>query len=203
MPIYFETEYSDTKLIIWHIIEEESFFTASLGLQGNSQRLKKRMEFLASRWCLKTLIPTLSFSDIVKDAEGKPYLPNTNMHFSISHSYPYVAVAVSPRHSIGVDIQTIQEKILRLQTKFLDAHEMSLCKNDIKAITFAWCCKEAMYKKYGLGGIDFKRNMPISYIDIADTACTAIINFQKATIAYPQEFKGAIEPDFAWALSIV
>src|SRR5690606_22688849 len=131
----------------------ELYFNEQAGVISNKIHLKRRLEYLASRLCLKLLIPDLDIYKIEKDEEGKLFLPDSNIHFSISHSFTFVAVAVSVHHTIGIDIQTKQEKILRLQSKFMSEYEQSLCQNNIDNITFAWCCKEAMYKKYGLGGL--------------------------------------------------
>jgi 4'-phosphopantetheinyl transferase len=202
MPIIHQSTFDDNQLLIWHISEEEEFFHKEAGIISNKIHQKKRLEYLASRWCLKILIPNLNVQTILKGDDGKPYLPDTDIHFSISHSFPYVAVAVSQHHTIGIDIQTKQEKILKLQYKFLNEFEQALCENDIDKITFAWCCKEAMYKKYGLGGLDFKIHMPIAHLVANKETAIAIINFNKNTVAYPQQLSGAIMDDFSWAITI-
>jgi 4'-phosphopantetheinyl transferase len=200
MPIHKRTFISQSEVIIWHITEEEAYFTEHSGLVSNKIHLKKRLEFLSSRYCLKLLLPQLKYEDILKDGDGKPYLMNNAIHISISHSYPYVAVAVHPSLPIGIDIQTIQEKILRLQSKFLSTFEMALCNNDIYNITTAWCCKEAMYKKYALGGLDFKENMPIVALD--KYLGKSAINFRHKDTKYLQQFYIESNEHYAMAITI-
>lgn len=202
MPLFKQLQVAGSEILIWHITEEEQYFVAQSGLISNKIHLKKRLEFLSSRYCLKLLLPQIDLSDIAKDDEGKPYLLSHNVQFSISHSYPYVAVAVHPAKAIGIDIQTLQEKILRLQPKFLAPEEMALCHNDIRHITAAWCCKEAMYKKYALGGLDFRIHMPITRLDLQEDRGHAIIHFHKGTARYPQEFYIEAGSDHTIAVTI-
>jgi len=190
------------EVIIWNITEDESYFTNAIGITTNKIHQKKRLEFLASRLALKLLVPQLSFDDIVIDGEGKPYIKDGALHFSISHSYPYIAVIVDAKHSVGIDIQTKQEKILSLQTKFLSNFEMDLCKNDIDLITLCWCYKEAMFKKYSKGGIDFKVHMPIVSMQNLNTFEIATIAFRKTNPEILYNFKGGIEQEYCWAISI-
>ena len=56
------------------------------------------------------------------------------------------------------------EKIGRLQDKFLSVTEQELTRNDIQKITLTWAAKEAVFKYYGLGSVDFKSDMPIQGI---------------------------------------
>ena len=202
MPLFKQLQVAGADIIIWHITEEEQYFVAQSGLISNKIHLKKRLEFLASRYCLKLLLPHIELSDIVKDEEGKPYLLSHDVQFSISHSYPYVAVALHREKAIGIDIQTLQEKILRLQPKFLSPEEMSLCLNNIRYITAAWCCKEAMYKKYALGGLDFKLHMPVTRLELPNGTGNATIHFNKDAARYPQDFYIAATADHAIAVTV-
>lgn len=202
MPVFKSFHIDASKVIIWHITEEEAYFASQSGLESTQNHLKKRLEYLSSRYCLKLLIPDINFGDIVKDKEGKPYLHNQDIHFSISHSYPYVAVAVNREQTLGIDIQTIQDKILRLQHKFLSEQEQQKCGNFIPYITAAWCCKEAMFKKYALGGLDFKNNMPLSRFNIKEGKTGhATINFNKDTTAYKQELYIELEEEYVLAIT--
>lgn len=201
MPIFQSITTHQSEIIIWHITEEEQFFTEHSGLISNKIHLKKRLEYLASRYCLQLLIPEINFNNIKKDSKGKPYVADLHTDFSISHSFPYVAVAINHHQKIGIDIQTLQEKIHRLQPKFLSPYEMDLCKDKITAITFSWCCKEAMYKKYALGGLDFKANMPLTQLTVERDKAYGTIHFNFQGIAYIQHLQGSIEQDFAWSIT--
>ena len=68
---------------------------------------------------------------------GKWELKNNSVLFSLTHSNNIVAVAVGTQ-SIGVDVEIIQEKILKLSNKF--------GTTDIEQLTLAWTKKESAFK---------------------------------------------------------
>ncbi len=80
------------------------------------------------------------------DEKGKPSLPNK--HLSISHDTKHLAMAFAD-HEVGIDIEMIQERIVRLQDKFLDKQTQDHCANNMRELTRYWCAKEAIYKVVG------------------------------------------------------
>jgi len=121
MPLVYQQNInSSTKLGIWHIIEEESFFLAEVPLQREITHPHKRLQHLAGRMLLRTLFPDFPY-DLIRIADTrKPYLENESYHFSISHCGDYAAVIVSKDHRVGIDIERINEKVERIQHKFLN-----------------------------------------------------------------------------------
>ncbi|MDQ6845750.1 MAG: 4'-phosphopantetheinyl transferase superfamily protein, partial [Bacteroidota bacterium] len=88
-------------------------------------------------------------------------------HFSISHCGDYAAVIVSKEMRVGIDIELIRQKIELIKHKFLNDTEILLLKaNDLQQLTLLWNCKEAVFKWYGKGGLDFKKNIVIEKIQI-------------------------------------
>lgn len=150
--------------MIWHIEEEETYFSSSLGFGSDKKHPERRLEHLAGRFLLQQLEATFPFEKMVISPEGKPELSDGSLYFSISHSFPYAAAIISRKKAVGVDIQMYVDKIERLQHKFLSDAEQQLTYNDIKKITLAWTAKEALFKYYGLGAVDFKLDMPIQDI---------------------------------------
>ena len=67
--------------------------------------------------------------------EGAPFIKNSKMHISISHSAHMVAVAFSP-NPIGIDIEHKAEQVLRVREKFLNNRELALIGNKDKGIDF-------------------------------------------------------------------
>ena len=98
---------------------------------------------------------------ILLDDQDKPRVANNEYFFSISHSWPYVAVVISPYVEAGIDIQCWHPRMEKLQSKFLSAEEQQLFKNDTSLITMAWCAKEAAYKWQGMRGVEFIDHLPI------------------------------------------
>lgn len=98
-------------------------------------------------------------------SNGKPVIENGSEHISISHSKNYVAFAVAP-YKIGIDIEEIHERILKVKGRFLNQSELELFNlNSLVDLTIAWCAKEALFKLNDDSGIDFKTDLIIKNWD--------------------------------------
>jgi len=202
MPLYKSNAPTATaQSLIWKIEEPESFFSKQLGFSGHQKTEPRRLEYLATRYLLQHLIPDISFSDLKCHPEGKPFLDNSHLHFSISHSFPFVAVALD-QQPIGIDIQVFQQKIIRLQQKFLSPEEQILFKNEIEKITLAWTAKEAAFKWFGEGKVDFIQHMPIRKLAFSEQNAHLEMDFLRTNPQQKLLLTGAIEPEFAWSVTI-
>lgn len=188
------------QVAIWKIEEPESFFEEHLGFTAHQKTEKRRLEFLASRYLLKYLIPEFSFADLKCHPEGKPYFEDSRIHFSISHSFPFVAVVID-ENPVGIDIQTFQEKILQLQHKFLSSEEQFLFNNSVQAVTLAWTAKEAAFKWFGEGKVDFIQQMPIQKLGLTRQGVIMEMDFLRLNPKIELLISGKIEDDFAWAIT--
>ncbi|HYK57751.1 MAG TPA: 4-phosphopantetheinyl transferase [Flavisolibacter sp.] len=189
MPIFFQQDIDEsTKLAIWKIEEEESFFLNQVPLQREITHPHKRLQHLAGRYLLKYLFPDFPIALILIADTRKPYLEDEAYHFSISHCGDYAAVVVSREKRVGIDIEIASEKVNRIRHKFISEEEdkmlnvqcsmfnaqlISKPKTDstsqpLRLSTFTstliWSCKEAAFKWYGWGGIDFKEHMKVQQI---------------------------------------
>src|SRR5574344_112696 len=88
------------------------------------------------------LLKYLKVNSITKNEFGKPSSANTNL--SISHSFPYVVVAISIEN-VGVDI----EKKIKFDSKLKDVCFTSKEQKQNIDSTKLWTIKEASYKLYG------------------------------------------------------
>lgn len=96
-------------------------------------------------------------------------------HFSISHCGNFAAAIVSSSQRVGIDIELITPRVEKIKHKFLHPNELTEWKidelNDLKRIetlTLLWSCKEAMFKWWGRGDVDFSEVMRIDASDIAE-----------------------------------
>lgn len=172
MPLYREWAGDKYSLAaIWRIEEPEEFFAARTdGLTFSDIRNdKRRIERLAGRFLLRHLEKDFPLLSIRPDIHDKPRVDNNDYYFSISHSWPYVAVVVSPYVECGIDIQCWHPRMEALQHKFLSPREQQLFNNDTRLITLAWSVKEAAYKWQGRRGVEFADHLVINdYSDIED-----------------------------------
>lgn len=119
---------------------------------------------------LQHLFPDFPYELMVIADTRKPYLSNEAYHFSISHCNDYAAAIVSSTHRVGVDIELVKPQISAIRTKFLSEEEWTKIRRGFQGmeeelmLTMAWSSKEAMYKWYGYGGVDFKKHMILKEI---------------------------------------
>jgi 4'-phosphopantetheinyl transferase len=120
----------------------------------------RRDEFLYARLTLQNLLSSRGFAynGLIKGKNGKPSLVGLKGHISISHSYPFVAAAVSEKNSIGIDIQVLKSVICNLKEKFINGSDQILNTKytDIQSLTIVWCSKEAIYKAHNDNSIFLK-----------------------------------------------
>jgi phosphopantetheinyl transferase len=67
---------------------------------------------------------------------------------------------------VGIDIEMPVEKLRRIRHKFLKEEEMSRFpslqgESELEMLTRLWSAKEAVFKWYGLGKLDFRDDMPL------------------------------------------
>lgn len=169
MPIFFQHSIDDTtRLGIWKIEENETFFKGNVPLHRDVTHPHKRLQHLAGRFLLQFLFADFPYHLIQVADTRKPYLPGEEYHFSISHCGDYAAAIVSKDKRVGVDIEIPVEKIERIRDKFLSPEEQALLLNgDLKQLTALWSAKEAVFKWYGEGKVDFKAHMQLKGQDLA------------------------------------
>lgn len=201
MPLYQRWEDPDgSQMAIWQISEPETFFSTALDFESDRKHAIRRLEHLAGRYLLHLLIPGITIKNICINKLGKPFHPDFPVQFSITHSYPYVAAAMHAHQPVGIDLQMIVPKIQRLQHKFLSPIEQQLTHNDLGKLTLAWTAKEAAFKWFGEGQVDFIRQMPITNMEITGRSAISCINFLRSEPNQQLLLPGGIEADFAWSL---
>ena len=168
MPIFFQHQINDTtRLGIWKIEETEDFFKSNVPQHRAVTHPHKRLQHLAGRFLLQYLFPAFPYELIQIADTRKPFLPDEQYHFSISHCGDYAAAIVSKDKRVGIDIEIPTEKISRIMYKFLSAKEHELFqliqpdKNRIPFATLLWSAKESIFKWYGNGGVDFRREIQL------------------------------------------
>ena len=168
MPIFFQQQINETtRLGIWKIEETEEFFKANVPQHRDVTHPHKRLQHLAGRFLLQYLFPAFPY-ELIKIADTrKPFLPDEQYHFSISHCGDYAAAIVSKDKRVGVDIEIPSEKISKIMYKFLSAKEHELFnliqpdKDRIPFSTLLWSAKESVFKWYGNGGVDFRKEIQL------------------------------------------
>lgn len=157
MAVYKEVNIKESRIVIWKYEEEdrEEIFSLANELDNLEKYHQKRQtEKLIVRKILTMILP---YHQLMYHQDGAPYLVPSGYCISISHSLPFVVVAISP-NKIGVDIEKIKPKIKTIKNKFLNTSELIWTDNEreLEYLTAIWTIKEALYK------IDSSKNWSFS-----------------------------------------
>lgn len=120
---------------------------------------------------------------------GKPYLKNLPIHFNISHSGDWVAVAID-ENPVGIDIEVIRPIDFSVTSRLCTESDMEyIFKNDpdrnnqnpdtLRRFFEVWTAKEAYFKKIGTGitnlkSVSYSELNPIHFYE--DNSVITIIN---------------------------
>lgn len=188
MPLFFLHHIdTQTKLAIWKIEEGEAFFLRKVPLQRQITHPHKRLQHLAGRYLLSYLFPRFPVALIRIADTRKPFLAEEEYHFSLSHCGDFAAAIVSEKRRVGIDIELVSDKISRIQHKFVSPAEAEVVQLAGKTalsgqhrFTALWSCKEAVFKWYGAGDVDFKKDIVAEKtVQIAADVCHTEICFKK------------------------
>lgn len=174
MPLFYQQDINPTtKLAVWEIEEDESFFLQVVPLGREITHPHKRLQHLAGRYLLPFLFPDFPHKEIEIADTRKPFLPGEQYHFSISHCSKYAAAIVSSTERVGVDIEEITPRVEKIKHKFLHTEELAFVHNhpvdqQITLLTILWSCKEAMFKWWGRGDVDFSEVLRINSFLLQD-----------------------------------
>ena len=138
-----------------HLTEQETerYFTFS--------HAKRKMEFVATRILRHRIF---GFTHIHYTALGAPYIMGEGF-ISISHAKGVVGIAFSKDFPVGLDLEKIDARLLKLSPKFLSVEETeSLDISSALEMTKVWSGKEALYKIEGHKGIHFSKELHLSPI---------------------------------------
>jgi len=171
MPVFFQQQINEsTRLGVWKIEETEEFFLRNVPLHRDVTHPKKRLQHLAGRFLLQYLFPDFPYDQIQIADTRKPFLAGEGYQFSISHCGDYAAAIVSRTHRVGVDVEETKDRILRIKDKYLSVEEQQIfipdpATPDFRLLTLLWSAKESVFKWYGAGEVDFRRDINLQHID--------------------------------------
>ncbi len=176
MPLVYQQNINaSTKMAVWHITEPEDFFLLSVPVKREIKHWHKRLQHLAGRLLLKEMYPDFPVEMILIADTKKPFLENEPFHFSISHCGDYAAAIVSKTHRVGADVELLNTKIEQIQHKFTSDEELNIFKQlplkniqssifNIQFLTLCWSIKESVFKWWGKGEVDFKKDIVLKSI---------------------------------------
>lgn len=182
-------------IALWHLNES---LPQLLAMWGNSPLPLRYEQASAEKRRREILATALLMRHYFGHDTALHHAPNgapfTNTHnISISHTLNYVAIALHPTRRVGVDIELIKERALRVAPRFLNECEMAQLPHDslllpdgtsarATAIHMAWSVKEAVYKLYSTA-VDFRNDIHLSpFITLPNGSTTAHLPATNTTI---------------------
>lgn len=155
------------QLGIWHITENEAFFTEKLPLTASdhaeldARKGRRRLEWLAGKYLVMLMVN--GAHRVVKDEFGKPHLEGSDLHISLSHSSEWAIAIISP-NAVGIDIQEVTPRLDRIAWRVMNANKLRQLDpvHRLDHLHVYWCAKEALYKAYGWRELDFRKNIVIT-----------------------------------------
>lgn len=170
MPLFFQHSINDSTAIgIWKIEEPESFFLEKVPLKQQVTHPYKRLQHLAGRYLLPSLFGDFPIEEIRVADTRRPFLHDEKYHFSISHCGNFAAAIASSGYRVGVDVEFVTPRMYGIAKKFMHPDESRylddwkhLSRLHLELVTIVWSAKEAIFKWYGNGQLDFKKHMQLS-----------------------------------------
>lgn len=169
MGLYLNRELENGALIsIWEITESEDELLRlssvpaeemeELQLTRNSARRRER---LAVRALLNHLFDGKVY--LGHHDNGRPFLQNSLIEISISHTNRFVTILTHPEDSVGVDIESLDRNFEAVEKKALSEEEIESLSEKQRNLHLAiyWSAKEAVYKRMSLTDVDFAKQIYI------------------------------------------
>ena len=188
MPIVWSKNLAEKgKIAIWEISESVEALYSMLQLDEKEQQhfhalsKARQKQWLGSRVLLRTLLQTEQYIELTIDEHRKPFLNNLPFEIAISHANHLAAVIIYEGKKVGVDIEKISERILKIKNKFLSPEELKFIasSNELEQLHVCWGAKESLFKLYGKGSLPFIDGIKIAAFEYDTTVEVA------ASIAIP------------------
>jgi 4'-phosphopantetheinyl transferase len=210
MPLFTFKSEENTKVVYWKIEEDESFFLENsyyLEKYEISQytNTKNRLQWLAGKRLMFDFFGESVFKNIKKDILGKPYSADKDFYLSLSHTDELVGMVVSDKN-VGIDIQRFNSKLHKIAHKYISERDLRLIFDSglliEEKILLQWSVKEALFKAYGKGQLDYRKNLIFDWdfnFNPEGGKFMAMVSKNDTTIHYDVEY-GYIFEDYLMAL---
>jgi 4'-phosphopantetheinyl transferase len=180
MPSIFYKKEAAFSLGIWRMDEEPANMLKMGVLSAKDvehvksfQSIARKKEWVCTRFLLAEMMPGMNLS-IDYDENGKPHLRNSiseekTFHISVSHTKNYVAVIVSEKNAVAIDVELLHPRIEKIAYKFISDEEMKYlpADNPLQHYYLVWSAKECLFKMHGRGEMLFKENLLVKPFEIS------------------------------------
>lgn len=143
-------------------------------LEKNYKSDGRKLEFLVARALLREMLKTQGcaevkinkIANIRHNKDGKPLMDG--FHVSVSHTKGFVAVIISRKQEVAVDIEYFSDRVKKVASKFLRKDEKA---GDLDSLLVHWCAKETMYKLFSEENLQFQEMRVKPFDTMSDWNC--------------------------------
>ena len=166
MAIILQNNDSDARWAVWKVEESlEQLVSLSLDPERLSVALdnissdKRKQEFAITRLLLQALVGECVQVEYLPS--GKPYLSDLPYKISLTHTAGFVAAMIHPTKEVGIDIEHVSPRVMKIQQRFLSPNEIiSLTPGyEMLQTLILWSAKESVFKALGEEGVDFREQL--------------------------------------------
>ena len=162
---------TETPAELWPQLAESAAYRPLLPARADGPR---QAQWLAGRVLVQRILADVAPNSVLpllqNDATGRPFLapPGLGRVVSLSHSGEWVAALLAPAGAaVGVDVEVVRDKALRIARKFLNTEEQAVAEllttaapdRTNEVFSLLWSAKETLYKLAGQRGIIFRQNL--------------------------------------------
>lgn len=137
----------------------------------NISHPEKRREWATARLAIHEALKALQlpYPGFFKDEHGKSQSMNGQGFVSLTHTPGFAGAIFHREQPVGIDMDLIREKILKIGFRFLDSSELDFLEKDPAHYTMAWSAKESIFKCQGKRGVSFRENILLEPFGVNDS----------------------------------
>lgn len=175
MAFFKEIEYTNgTHIYKWSVTESVDNLRNMCNSKGinideiaNIKAQSRQTELLVEQLLLYIIFNKAT--TLLHKPNGAPYILESDLNISISHTVGYVCIATHPTQLIGIDIELLGTRVIKVRDKFLNENEKRwISKDNITANLIAWTAKEALFKVVPQDEIDFREHLQLQPFKAVD-----------------------------------
>ena len=174
MPLILQRTIENGAIALWKITEELEDLSQLAGLSTDDlityseiSPLHRKKEWLATRSLLNLMMG--KGTQINYHNDGRPFLENSHLNISISHTTGFVAIMLHEISLPGIDIECLSRQVGRVARRFLSPEELEFCTSEPelsnRKLLIHWCAKEAIFKMVPFSNIEFSTDILVSLND--------------------------------------
>ncbi len=176
------TTLNNNQLFIWEITENIQQLLNIVELTAEEQSTlntmkseRRKKEFLGSRLLLQQYFD--KNARISHNQDGKPFIENSNVNISITHTQNYIAIFLSSMGAIALDMEHLSDRVTKIAHRFLSEKELENISSNNKILHLYqyWCTKECLIKFYGKKNIHLTKELKVYPFDPTDSVIKAAV----------------------------